>query len=71
MREETIIFEPSFSFEEGCQFTRDKSGLLIVSVAEEQAVDSYNQSFECTAHLTPDQAVQLRDWLNKQFPARP
>lgn len=69
MKTEIIIFEPhhSHSFEEGAEFVAHESG-LIVNVAQECAVDSYNQSFECSLHMSLSQTVQLRDWLNKQFP---
>jgi hypothetical protein len=58
----TILFEPKHAFEEGSQFTVD-GDKLIVSVSDEQAVDSYNQSFTCTHTMTREQAVKLRDWL--------
>ena len=74
MNDRTISFDPydtSFSGlnygEEGATFTLDARGLLIVSVSEEKAVDSYNESFECTLTMTPSQVVLLRDWLNKQL----
>lgn len=66
--ENTIKFEPSQSFEEGATFTRSGSG-IIVSVSEEKAVDSYNSSFECSLTMTREQAIELRDWLNKHFPS--
>ena len=46
---------------------RDGDG-LVVSVAEEKAVDSYNESFECDLHMTRKQVEQLRDWLLVEFP---
>lgn len=66
---QTIIFEPTLDghgFEEGGWFKLHNGG-LIVSVAQEQAVDSYNQSFECSLTMTREQAVQLRDWLIQHF----
>ena len=62
-----IRFEASQSFEEGATFARDGDG-LVVSVAEEKAVDSYNESFECDLHMTRKQVEQLRDWLLVEFP---
>jgi hypothetical protein len=41
---------------------------MTVSVAEEKAVDSYNQSFECSLTMTDEQAIQLRDWLLDHYP---
>lgn len=71
----TISFDPydtSFNRpnwgEEGATFSFDKEGCLLVSVAQEKAVDSYNASFECTLTMSPVQAAQLRDWLNAQMP---
>lgn len=51
-------------------FDRDKrkGKHVIVSVAEEKAVDSYNQTFTCSIHLSPSQAINLRDWLSHHFP---
>lgn len=46
----------------------DEDGALIVSVAEEQAQDSYNVEFECSIYLTREQALGLRDYLNQTFP---
>ena len=68
----TVIFHPKldgWGFEEGAQFSVDGDG-IIVSVSEEQAVDSYNQSFECNMTMTRRQAEKLRDWLVAQFPAQ-
>lgn len=54
--------------EEDCATFAIVGRSLAVSVSEEKAVDSYNQFFECTLHLTIDQIGQLRDWLNAKFP---
>lgn len=62
-RDNAIQFESSEMFEDGCTVSFENSK-LVISVAEEQAVDSYNQMFTCSAHLTNNNAVQLRDWLN-------
>lgn len=60
----TIVFDAvAVGFQEGSQFTVAKDGGLIVSVSDEQAVDSYNLSFTCTHMMTKEQAVKLRDWL--------
>ena len=45
-----------------------KGRVVIVSVAEEQAMDSYNSMFTCSIHLAESQALELRDWLNYHFP---
>jgi len=63
------------AIEEGHEFTPigaddciDIAGTVCISVAEEQAVDSYNQMFTCSIHLNADQARQLRDWLIRNVP---
>lgn len=61
--EKRLCFESASSFEEGATFTTNKEGGIGVAVAEEQAVDSYNQSFTCHDTLDRAQAIQLRDWL--------
>lgn len=65
--EKSIRFEPSTSFEEGADFVLCGDG-IVMSVAEEKAVDSYNHSFECSLTMTKEQAIQLRNWLNFHFP---
>jgi hypothetical protein len=62
-RKDTIHFEAADGLEDGSTFAFQRDGRLAVSVAEEQAVDSYNSMFTCTHHLTRDQAVKLRDFL--------
>lgn len=36
---------------------------LSLSVAQEQAVDSYNAEFECTVELSRSEAEELHRWL--------
>jgi hypothetical protein len=36
---------------------------VTISVTDEQAVDSYNQTFTCEALLPRPEAERLRDWL--------
>jgi hypothetical protein len=38
---------------------------ITISVAQEQAVGSYNEDFETWIHLTINQARELRDWLTQ------
>lgn len=66
VKDNAIFFEPSECFEEGATFALCGDGLL-VSVAQEKAVDSDNQSFECCLHMTAEQVCKLRDWINKKF----
>ena len=47
---------------------RDLAGGIVISVANEQAVDSYNAMFECDISLDRKTAIQFRDWLNKLYP---
>ena len=62
-----LSLEGTYDFEEGVIFAVLNDGGVAINVTEEQAVDSYNDSFTCTASLTVDQAVELRDWLVKMI----
>lgn len=42
---------------------------IIVSVAQERAMDSYNETFECSIELPREIAIALRDILNGLYPA--
>ncbi len=44
------------------------AGGLEISVADEKAVDSYNQTFECYIYLDKEASARLRDYLNECFP---
>ena len=81
MAEDRLHFEAASSLEDGATFAitdgngyqifdRDKrtGKHVVVAVSQEQAVDSYNYTFECTTHLNQKQAVELRDWLIAHFP---
>lgn len=67
---ERLHMEAEDSYEDSITFSIEydapggKKGQLCIAVSEEQAVDSYNELFECTIHLTNAQTVMLRDWLN-------
>lgn len=63
-----LFVEAHDTFEEGATFVIRKDGGLTVSVAEEKAVDSYNHSFQCRCKFSREEAIILRDWLNKAFP---
>jgi len=60
----TLVLESSFDFENGLTAAID-DGAICISVQEEQAVDSYNCSFDCSIHLTIEQVVTLKEWLEK------
>ena len=62
-----IHFEASSTWEDCATFVGDDDG-IIVSVAEEKAVDSYNATFTCSLTMTLEQTIQLRDWLLKLYP---
>lgn len=47
----------------------EDDGRLTISVAEEQAVDSYNSTFNCSVTLDRAAAKRLRDYLNAKYPA--
>ena len=71
MSEKRLYFEAISSWEDSATFvfgsptdtSLENKEYLIVSVAEEKAVDSYNQNFECTIHLSITQAKKLRNFL--------
>lgn len=48
---------------------KSNEGRLIVSVSEEQAVDSYNQTFDCSIYLPQSVARKMAEaitlWLSK------
>lgn len=44
-------------------FSRNESGSLRVAVGAEKAVDSYNQWFDCSIRLTPEQTREFVFWL--------
>lgn len=44
-------------------------GGLRVQVAEERAMDSYNETFACDIYLPPSIAKKFRDFLNANYPA--
>lgn len=46
----------------------NEAGGLTVAVAEEMAVDSNNEWFECKRELSKEEAERLRDYLNEYFP---
>lgn len=66
MSKNNIFFDTEDTYEEGADFSI-KRGRLIIAVAQEQAVGSYNDSFECTATLSRKQGIELRDWLCKMY----
>jgi hypothetical protein len=68
-RDNPLVLESEQAFEDGAIFTANQVGGLVIAVADTQAVGSYNEQFECKAHLTKEQAAQLRDGLNRWFPA--
>lgn len=41
----------------------NEAGGLSLGVAEEKAMDSYNETFECCAFLEKQDAIRLRDYL--------
>lgn len=47
-----------------------KDGSMMISVTDEQAVDSYNRSFTCTCKLTQPQVAMLMAFLRKRLAAQ-
>ena len=67
MTERHIRFEAESSWEDLATFTlQDK--ILCVAVSEEKAIDSYNETFECSIHLSTVQATELFLWLGANLP---
>lgn len=48
---------------------KNEAGGLTVAVSDEKAIDSDNETFECAAALNEADAVRLRDYLIRAFPA--
>jgi hypothetical protein len=46
-------------------------GDIAISVAEEQAMDSYNSTFECDVYIPRAEAERLRDWLTQALSRPP
>lgn len=63
--DDRLVLEATDSDEDNMVLSID-DGRVCVAVSEEKAVDSYNSTFECTMHLTHEQAIQMRDWLVAQ-----
>ena len=49
--------------DDGVSVTRHKNGALTIEVAQEMAVDSYNQQFETAVELPPKIAAALLAWM--------
>lgn len=64
MNIDRLVIEAQQSYEEGATFVRHDGGIRI-SVAEEHAVDSYNQSFTCSITMSRQQVRKLHKWLTK------
>lgn len=65
VKDNALILEASQSFEEGATVVPLDDGGIRISVAEEKAVDSYNQSFTCSISMTKAQAAEFYEWLGK------
>lgn len=64
MTERSFQWENPVDQENTISVARTPLGLNI-SVADEQAVDSYNSTFECDINLPLAEALRLRDYLNR------
>lgn len=64
-----LYFEDARDPDNVAVFFANRSGGLTVAVAQVEPVNSYNEVFECDITLPPEQAVQLRDYLNTHFPS--
>ena len=63
-----LRFESQHDRGNTASFVATESGLLTVSVAEEQWMDSFHVPVECSFEMRAAEAIRLRDWLNTQFP---
>jgi hypothetical protein len=54
--------------EDDTHWEEEHVGKLVVEVADEQAVDSYNSVFNTSIHLPEKAAKKLRDFLLAKFP---
>jgi hypothetical protein len=64
MMNEILVLEAESSWEDNLTAAKDARGIC-VSVSQEKAMDSYNETFECSIHLTDEQAKTLLIWLAK------
>ena len=71
IRDGVFYAEPSESFEEGMTVGPLEDGKWLISVAEEKAVDSYNNSFTCDMTMTRAQMLALAAFLNGALAASP
>lgn len=62
-----LRFEDPADAESAVRFWCSRAGTLGVAVTEERAMDSYNQTFECTFHLTSEQALELSKLIATYF----
>ena len=63
-----FFFESQNDLDNAITVFVDDKRITHVSVSDEQAVDSYNSTFECTIALKEKIAIRLRDYLNREFP---
>lgn len=54
--------------EDDAHWEPENRGRLCITVADEQAVDSYNSTFRCSVYLPKSEAKRLRDYLDALFP---
>lgn len=59
----TLYFEHPQDWDNALTIVAHEKGIEI-SVAQEQAVDSYGSKFECSFILTFEQAAQVRDFID-------
>ena len=69
MSDVELIFESPESLDDRVLFYVNRAGGACVSVTELRAMDSYNEDIEVTFCMTREQAIALRNWLVRWFPA--
>ena len=58
-----VIFQNVRDPDNEVTFFREKNGTVTLSAAEEKAVGSYNETFECRYTFSLEEVSQLRKWL--------
>ena len=66
MSQDAFFAQSDHSFEDEL-IAVSEGDTCCISAAEEQAVDSYNQMFTCSIHLTKEQALNLGLWLMREY----
>lgn len=61
-----LIIQSPTSIDEGVTVYANQAGGIVISVVEEQAIDSYNVDVTCNAYLSREDAIELAAWLKAE-----